>query len=143
MGEEREATKIHSPSAGKLAADRRAGATDVSGALAALAQRLDPLIRRLSSDHEGERLATVAAIERVLRAHGLDFHDLAGVVGDGIAHRELMTGDTGRIFYCLAHAPLLSDWERGFCGSLLGFRRLSPKQLAHLDRIVARLQEGG
>lgn len=114
----------------------------MTAALATVAQRLDPLIRRLATNHDGERLATVAAIERVLRANDLGWHDLADLVGDGIAHRDLFAGESGRIFYCLAHAQLLSDWERGFCGSLLGFKRLSPKQLAHLDRIVARVREG-
>lgn len=114
----------------------------MSGDLATIAPRLDPLIRRLASDFDGERLAAVAAIERLLRAHGRDWHYLADLVGDGLAYRELLTGDTGRIFYCLAHAPLLSEWERGFCASLLGFKRLSPKQLAVLDRLVARVREG-
>jgi hypothetical protein len=112
-------------------------------ALAEIAPRLDPLIRRLATDHDGERLATVAAIERTLRAHGLDWHHLADLVGDGLAARELLQGDTARILYCLAHAPLLTDWERDFCRSLLGFRRLSEKQIAVLDRLVAKVQEGG
>lgn len=107
-----------------------------------LVPRLDALIRRLATDHDGERLATVAAIERVLRSHALGWHDLADLLGDGLAHRELLTGDTGRIFYCLAHAPLLTDWERDFCRSLLGFRRLSEKQVGVLNRLVAKVQEG-
>lgn len=106
-----------------------------------LAGKLDALIRRLSTDHDGERLATIAAIERLLAGRGLRFHDLADLVGDGIAHRELLASDTGRILFCLSHAPLLNAWELRFCRSLLGFPRLSEKQAAALDRIVVRVQE--
>ena len=134
MGRSRSARKI---------ALRVAMGWAMSTDIAAIAPRLDPLIRRLATNHDGERLATVAAIERVLRAHGLDWHHFADVVGDGIAARHLLSGDTGRIFFCLAHAALLSDWERDFCRSLLGFRRLSPKQLAVLDRLVTKVQEAG
>jgi hypothetical protein len=38
---------------------------------------LRKLIPRLASDQPGEILATVAAIGRVLRARGCDWHDLA------------------------------------------------------------------
>lgn len=133
MGCSQTATKIELPAAGLA----------MSGDLATIAPRLDPLIRRLATNHDGERLATVAAIERVLRAHGLDWHHLADLLRDGLAHRHLLTGDTGRIFFCLAHAALLSDWERDFCRSLLGFRRLSQKQVAVLDRLVTKVHEGG
>jgi hypothetical protein len=34
----------------------------------ALAPKVDPLIRRLSTNHDGERLAVVAALDRVLTA---------------------------------------------------------------------------
>ncbi len=46
-------------------------------ALAPVAAKIDPLIRRLASDKDGERLACVAAIERQLGKAGLTFHDLA------------------------------------------------------------------
>jgi hypothetical protein len=107
-----------------------------------LADKLDALIRRLSTDHEGERLATLAAIERLLAGRGLRFHDLADLVGDGIAHRELLQGDIGRVLFCLSHAALLTDWEIKFCRSLLRFSHLSPKQTALLDRLVRRVREG-
>ena len=45
------------------------------------AQRLGKLVPRLATDREGERIATVAAIGRVLESGGLDFNDL----GDAIA----------------------------------------------------------
>jgi hypothetical protein len=42
--------------------------------------RLTKLLPRLASPFEGERVATVAAIERVLQAEGCDFHDLTQAV---------------------------------------------------------------
>jgi len=42
--------------------------------------RLDPLIRRLSSNFDGEKLAAVDAIQRVLKKEGLDLNDLAGML---------------------------------------------------------------
>jgi hypothetical protein len=50
-------------------------------ALVSIPPRIALLIPRLASDHEGERLATVAAIERTLKAAGRDFHDLARALG--------------------------------------------------------------
>ena len=52
--------------------------------LAALVPRLDPLIRRLGSDHDGERLAVVAALARVLAANNATFHDLADRIGGNV-----------------------------------------------------------
>ena len=46
-------------------------------AVAPVAARLDPLIRRLASDKDGEVVACVRAIGRQLQKAGLSFHDLA------------------------------------------------------------------
>ncbi len=43
-------------------------------------ERLQKLIPRLASDHDGEVIATVHAISRVLSAAQLDWHDLARAV---------------------------------------------------------------
>lgn len=50
------------------------------GALAPVAPRLAKLIPRLATDHDGEVVATVRAIERTLRAAGLDFHTFAASI---------------------------------------------------------------
>jgi hypothetical protein len=42
--------------------------------------RTSKLLPMLSSDHKGERVGAVAAIERVLRGANLDWHDLAGLI---------------------------------------------------------------
>ncbi|MFD0846908.1 hypothetical protein [Sphingosinicella xenopeptidilytica] len=51
-----------------------------SAALAPVAPKLAKLIPLLGSDRDGEALATVRALERTLRAAGLDFHALAAAV---------------------------------------------------------------
>jgi hypothetical protein len=46
---------------------------------------------------------------------------------------------------CLKHLEILTDWEEGFLGSIRRLRRLSPRQLAVLQRIfdkVCRMVEG-
>jgi hypothetical protein len=37
----------------------------------------------------------------------------------------------------------LNDWERGFVASVSKFRKLSPKQVALIDRLFARYLKGG
>jgi hypothetical protein len=48
-----------------------------------LATKLRLLIPRLASDADGEVVATVAAIRRVLAAEGLDLHDLVAALTAG------------------------------------------------------------
>jgi hypothetical protein len=43
-------------------------------------ERLGDLFRRLGSNHDGEIVATVKALLRVMKASDLDFHDLANRV---------------------------------------------------------------
>ena len=42
-----------------------------------LPEKIDPLIRRLATDSDGETVACVRAIGRVLASAGMTFHDLA------------------------------------------------------------------
>jgi hypothetical protein len=55
-----------------------------------LRRQLPKLLGLLSSDNDGEVLATVRAIGRLLKANGSDFHDLAIVYkdNDGIAEQR-------------------------------------------------------
>lgn len=48
--------------------------------LAPIAPKLALVIPRLASDHDGEVVATVNAITRLLSGAGLDWHDLAAAV---------------------------------------------------------------
>jgi hypothetical protein len=47
---------------------------------AAVREKLGKLLPMLSSNHNGERVGAVAAIERVLRSNGFDWHDLTGLI---------------------------------------------------------------
>jgi hypothetical protein len=47
--------------------------------IGAVAPKLGKLIPRLASNHDGERLATLNAIDRTLRAYGADWNDLASL----------------------------------------------------------------
>ena len=58
-------------------------------ALAPITHKLDPLVRRLASDKDGEVVACVRAIGRQLANAGLSFHDLA----DRLAAPEAATED--------------------------------------------------
>src|SRR3954454_15003017 len=49
-------------------------------ALSPIAPKIAKLIPRLATNHDGEVVATVRAIERTLKSSGLDFHDLAGAL---------------------------------------------------------------
>jgi hypothetical protein len=46
----------------------------------AVRDKLAKLMRLLSSDRDGERVGTVAAIDRVLKSEKLDWHDLAAQI---------------------------------------------------------------
>jgi hypothetical protein len=49
----------------------------------AIAERIAQIIPRLGSDHDGEVVATAAAIGRVLKSAGADWHDLVDAVKAG------------------------------------------------------------
>lgn len=116
---------------------------------ATLAPKLDPLIRRLATNHDGERLATVAALERTLAAARADFHDLAdAVVAGAKPHTEHSASpyhrwrapapDVATMLNDLLDHPDLSDWEYGvesiwsqYCRRW----RLSDRQLEKIEDI--------
>ena len=54
----------------------------------AVRDKLGKLLPMLSSDHDGERVGAVAAIERVLKSHDRDWHDLAASIGATVSTRE-------------------------------------------------------
>ncbi len=115
----------------------------MSTALAAVAPTLDKLIRRLGSSHDGERLATVHAIERVLKTAGRDWHDLAdAIVAPSLEFSRRRENGTWRqqLRFCADHVRLLNDRERDFIRTLNGYRaEPSEKQLNWLDSIFMRL----
>src|SRR4051812_44429814 len=83
--------------------------------------KLGKMIPRLSSSNDGEVIATVRAIERVLVAAGASFHELAALVnGDGAA---------------TAYSLNLID----LCKECLGSEALRPNEIRFLIQIVESL----
>jgi hypothetical protein len=71
--------------------------------LAVVAPRLGQLIRLLASDKDGEVLATVYALRRVLSNAGLDLHDLAdNITTVALAKREAEPRPDGPRPHCLS-----------------------------------------
>ncbi len=107
--------------------------------------KLSKLIPRLSSDSDGEVVATVRAIDRTLKAAGLSFHDLtAAVVGESAL--ALQSSESAKIAFCKKQADDLSAREKDFLetiGPLIeaGYS-LSPRQARWLNYIFLRLKEG-
>jgi hypothetical protein len=120
---------------------------------AALAPKIDALVRRLASGFEGERLATLLVLERVLVAAGASFHDLADAVVAGTKPPRIVIIERDAPRRCSLSAmaeelldhPGLSRWESGFVESLHARlqdgRRLSAKQRALLTEIYEREYE--
>jgi len=106
------------------------------------ATQIGKLIPRLASDHDGEVVATVRAIMRVLKTAGLDLHDLARVIklpgagdGDEPDWRTLLRA-------CRAHMDELTRREVKFIESLSRWRGApTEKQRAWLAAIYDRQQE--
>lgn len=118
-----------------------------------LVRRLDPLIRRLSSNHEGERVAVVGALERVLGTVNGNFHDLA----DHVAGAPVTTthqyrphpgaDDWAERIETLLGCGWISAWEREFLtsvGEQLRWRRQpSDKQRAVIERLWTKYTARG
>lgn len=117
-------------------------------ALAAVADRLDPLIRRLASDQDGEVVACVRAIERQLDKAGASWHDLA----DRLASPETPAqSHEPPVFYdyltaiewlLAIDAGELTDRDIAFCEDMRGILYrwpAKPKQAAWLRSLVERL----
>jgi hypothetical protein len=94
---------------------------------------------RFASDHDGEVVATVRAIERVLKSAGRDLHDLAACLG---APMQINGNDKSTIWWCFHRRDLLSPRDRQFTEGLADWHKpLSPKQQKWLGDIAAKLGE--
>ncbi len=117
--------------------------------LTPIAPKLAPLIRRLASDQDGERLACVAALERQLDRAGLTFHDLADrltTAPDSPAERDdapVFTDYDEAVEWLLAtNNGELTARDIGFLEDMVGILRKwppSPKQAAWLRSLLERL----
>ena len=127
-------------------------------------EKLEKLVRLLSSDKEGEVVAAARAIQRTLSNAGSDIHELAERIrggklsesemrkiyeagyehgkDEGAAEKGFSDTTTGPSWlamaqYCAEHSRGLSDWERNFVEEMIDWRRPSEKQLVILRRIYA------
>jgi hypothetical protein len=104
-------------------------------ALAPIGPKLAKLIPLLSSDKDGEVVATARAIERTLRAEGCDWHDLASAVT-----REPET----RIIYINPPEPEPRDWcELARWSRDHDDDRLNTKERSFVNDMANRLVCGG
>ena len=106
-----------------------------------LPSKLGLLIPRLGSNADGEVLATVAAIRRVLAGAGLDLHDLAaGVIGQQERGQDATTRSADRpadlALACLTSGRTWGSRESEFLGFVAGVR---PRWAAMSERQVAWL----
>ncbi len=117
-------------------------------ALEPISHKLDPLVRRLASDKDGEVVACVAAMKRQLAKAGLDFHDLADRLTAPEAAAEddapAVFSDYGAaVEWALAtDAGDLTAREIDFLESMRGILRKwppKPKQARWIEALVERL----
>ncbi len=116
-------------------------------ALAPISDKLDPLIRRLASDKDGEVLACVRAIGGQLTKAGLSFHDLADQI---TAPETPAESDAPAVFTDYREAvdwALVTDCgeltarEIDFLESMRGILRKwppKPKQARWIEALVER-----
>jgi hypothetical protein len=111
--------------------------------------RIGNLLRLLlGTDKDGEGVAALTALKRVLRASGLDHHTLAAAVESGLSAISRIPADEGATngwrsttFFCHAHRDYLTVREAIFIDSILdGYQTLTPKQAKWLSDIEAKLR---
>jgi hypothetical protein len=112
--------------------------------------RLGKLLRLLASDKSGEVVAAASAINRALKAEGLDIHHLAEAVErTALAPRKASSPAPDNTLYgwqvvrrfCLEHRGLLRGRELEFLDDLGDWRRdLTTEQWKWLEAIYARLK---
>ncbi len=107
--------------------------------------RVGNLIRRLSSDHDGELVAVVHALRRTLASAGCTLHDLADVIEAAGAHADqnAVRAQWRRdVKALLRRRDELTDWELRFVRNISRYRiQPSAKQLDVLAGIRRRLEE--
>ena len=130
----------------------------------AVRDKLGKLLPMLSSDHDGERVGAVAAIERVLKSSHRDWHDLAASIAAPAPAREARrrrrqasddetstTIDAGELIDLIATVRASSAWigpsSEQFLDGLLERAGIyasvfiSSKQQRWLDDLVRKASE--
>jgi hypothetical protein len=95
----------------------------------------------LSTDHDGEIVAAQSALKRTLASHGLDLHDVIDALTE---EPQSEPHWYNKASFCFRHQQRLSDWEKGFIDTLLGWRgEPTEKQKSRLNAIYDRLRAQG
>ncbi len=117
-------------------------------ALEPISHKLDPLVRRLASDKDGEVVACVRAIGRQLHKAGLSFHDLADLLTTPEPPAQRHDAPVFHDYAAAVDWLLASDCgdltarETDFLESMRGtLRKWSPKskQARWIEALVERL----
>ena len=111
--------------------------------LAPIAPQLSKLVLLLSSNHDGEIVAAARAIDRVLKSHRLDWHDLAQALClprpaarpcDDRDWRDLLA-------FCATRMHCLNGREREFLRSIARWRGdLTDRQRNWLESLAEKLR---
>lgn len=112
-------------------------------ALPIIPPKLALLIPRLASEHDGEVIATVRAMDRTLRANGADFHDLARAVSARVGLRVRVETDDQHLRDLDEGPNNLWGWRRfARACQALGCTRLSPREREFVASMVRQLARG-
>ena len=107
-----------------------------------VATKLAKIAGLLGSDQDGERSAAAWHATKLLQAHGLSWLD---VFTPALPPPQppLHAPHVAAVQWALQFPDRLSPWERRFLADIGRRYRLSAKQAAALDGIVAKLRMGG
>lgn len=121
----------------------------MTGLAAHIAPKVARLVSLLASDHDGEALAAVRALQRVLDASGHDLHDIAALIeassGPTASRDRAQRNDappSADMVKQLLASDRLTAWERRYCNDLARIiyrgEVLTPGQHAKLAEIYAQ-----
>lgn len=111
-------------------------------------QKLVRVCGMLGSDHDGEVVAAARQAERIRKALGLSWDDLLISPARPTSHGRPPPHDIPdwrrACQLCMTRFDILSNWEMTFLQSLARYRgQPSAKQLAVLERLIARCRQAG
>jgi hypothetical protein len=116
--------------------------------LPALADKLVKVLGMLGSAHDGEVAAAGRRAHAMVRGAGLTWGQVIAPAAPRPEpphrptrrwRRPASATDTAAL--CLKWPEVLTDWERDFCRSIVGRRRVSAKQTAVLDRLARKVED--
>jgi hypothetical protein len=119
------------------------GATHLPPDLAKLAK----VLGMLGSDHDGEIAAAGRRANAMVKGAGLTWDQVLSPVNSAPEsprrpprrwRRPASPSDSAAL--CLQWPEVLTEWETGFCRSLVGRHRVSPRQTEVLARVVGKVE---